>query len=263
MPFKRRFMARRRTFRKKGGFRLRSAFKRLSRNFKSFKGASIQWLTTRSVLGTSNTLINSVHTATNSTSAFAVVPISEVIAGNAQYSGRIGSKAQLLRLSCQGHTYPTVATGTSAPNAIGRIVFYMVRDLAAQTGYTATAADLSKAMLDVSVIPDYPAMTLAPWDPARVPSNIRILRDIAIRPQNVIAAYTANTYGKTVPWRFSVSLKRFMFGDKLTTWGPSYTGAGVLTPMANHIYAMFLQSAVPAAAGSMTSSWTVKLSFIP
>jgi len=257
-------MARRRTFRKKGGFRLRSAFKRLSRNFKSFKGASIQWLTTRSVLGTSNTLINSVHTATNSTSAFAVVPISEVIAGNAQYSGRIGSKAQLLRLSCQGHTYPTVATGTSAPNAIGRIVFYMVRDLAGQTGYTATAADLSNAMLDVGTAPtDYPNMTLAQWDPARVPGNIRILRDIAIRPQNVIAAYTANTYGKTVPWRFSVSLKRFMFGDKLTTWGPSPSGGFAVTPMANHIFAMFMQSAAAAAAGSMTSSWTVKLSFIP
>lgn len=252
-PFKRRRM---------GGMRrfsFRRTLRRVSKQLSTFRSASLQWASPSTIVGGSGGTMTCVHNNAASSTSNGYVHLSG-IAGGTGPSVRLGNRAQLLRLTVKGITY----TGVQANGGIinqGRVIFYMVRANGGD-GLGVGNNDIVNAIMNWTT--GTASGVFGTWNPQKVPTSIRIIKDININPWNTPNPGTGagNHNGAVVRWDFSVNLRKYMGKDKWSTWTGSSNAAS--DSDANQVFAAFIQTTpTPADAGALTSVFGFKLTFLP
>lgn len=222
----------------------------------------MQWVTTSGNAISSGGLISSQHNSTGSSTAGGIVLVSGM--GQGVTSGtRTGNRIQMLRLTMKGFT-STAFTNTYTPNNnFARIVVALIKNNNSSS-IGVGASDWTTWINDWTT-GNFTGV-FGSYRPDIVPKKVRILKDILINPQNVnIVTETivagSTTVGRNVPWKFSINLRRATRGGFTSYSG---TTAGATSCETNHIFVYFVQaSPAPSDPGSMFSTWTYKLSFLP
>lgn len=247
--------------RRMGGFRrfsFRKTLRRVSKQLATFRSASLQWATPVSIVGGSSGTMLSVHNNAASSTSNGYVHLSGITVGTGP-SVRTGNRAQLLRLTVRGITYMSTFSTAGQINT-GRIVFYMVKSNGGDVLGTGNN-DI------VNAINGWSTGTFSgvygTWNPAVVPTRIRIIKDIHINPFNTPRETGGgNVMGQIVKWEFSVNLRKYMGKDKYSTWIGSSNAAS--DSDANQVFAAFIQTTpTPADPAALSSVWGFKLSFLP
>lgn len=259
MPFRKRSFRKRsfRRFKRKG---LRRRVKRLSRSVRGIIGAGIQRFSTSDHASASSGIITSTHNSTGSSSSNGVVLLTGMGQGTTQ-STRTGMRVQFYRLIMRGMTYNSVAQSAgSRVNNIGRIIVLMIKDNASSSLATG-ANDITTLMSDWQGGGGM-ANVLTTFKSEMIPKRAVVLVDKFINQFNVNAESSATGIGlgRIMPWKFSINLRKKTRGYS----SYSQTAAGSTSCENNHVFAYFIESnTVPGTAGSLTSLWTYKLSFLP
>lgn len=246
-----------------GGFKrfsFRRSFRRMQREFKTLKSASLQWASPGSIVGGSGGVMISTHNSAASSSSNGYVHLSAIASGTGP-AARTGNRVQLLRLTVRGFSYTYVDSPTPIYN-MGRVVFYMVKNNNGDA-LGVGSNDIVNSILNWTT--GTYSNTLGMWNPQLVPSQIRIIKDIMINPWNVARPASgagASNSGAAIKWEFSVNLRKFMGKEKYSTYHAS--GNGASDADTNQVFAAFLQSnPTPVDSGSLVSVWGFKLSYIP
>lgn len=202
----------------------------------------------------------SSHSPTGSSGSNGAKQLSSIYVGAAgtANSERTGNMVVLKRLWISGITYQSAGSlvvGNPYDMPIGRILIILVRDnngdsLIAPGGNT----DLASILSDFGVANPIHA----PLRP-EFRSKIKILWDYRFNLANTTVGANTQPWGKVLMWRKYINLAKHIKGP--TTFNASAGGPG--NSERNHVFIFFLQTATPTLAGSITTNWQHRLSFLP
>lgn len=258
MPLRRKSVRRRsrRTFKK---FRrsFRTKLRRTVRVVKQMASAAYTYQNSLIAFGSNS--VHSDHSQIPTATGNALVSLTVIPQGTSE-GQRSGNRVFLKRLWVRGYTF---ATQPARPNVetelqLGRIIIWIVRDNDGEAlGASGSNTDLSVVLENMTVNNTF----LPPLRP-EMRGKIRILADIKLNMMNTtIGNYggPSNNFGRTITWKRSINLAKYIKGPTTFT---NFTGSGTGQEK-NHVYMAFIQTGVVTLAGSMTSHWVHRISYLP